>query len=556
MPTIEVSLEELSDLVGVRLSVSELEELLLRTKASLEEVEGEMVVLEVTADRLDLLSVEGLSRAIKGLLGVETGAPRYEVRSSGVVLTVDRSVGPVRPYIMGAVVKGVRLSPGAIASLMQAQEKLHATIGRDRRRVAIGIHDFSKVEPPLVYRAEPAREVTFVPLHEERAMTAEEILRSTEKGVRYRHLLGDGSVVPVIRDRRGEVLSMPPIINSDLTKVTEESRGLFIDMTGTDLRSISLCMKILCADLAERGGRIESVRVIYPEFELESPDMSPQVVEADLSFIESIVGEEIGEDEVISLLRAGRIDARLEGERVIATVPAYRHDFLHPVDLAEEVAVLLGYHRLEPVMPVNVMTVGKAHPIERLSRKVRVIMVGLGYQEVANYIMTSEEVLFYTLGNGPRDVVRVGNPVSASYEVLRDTLLPGLIWFIARNPGAPLPHKVFEVGDVVIPDPEAETLARDERRIGAAISDVEVGFEDIQSHLFALGRQLGLEFELEKREAPGFLRGRCAGVRLEGEEVGIVGEISPEVLEKVKIRNPVAVFEISLTRLGEKLGWL
>ncbi len=549
MPVITVDYSDLCRLVGEEIPEDKLADLLARIKVSLEGEEDGELELEITADRLDLVAVEGLARALRGLLGREVGLPSFEVFDSGWEVKVDPSVKAVRPYFVGALIEGLELDETALVAIMRAQEKLHQTLGRDRRKMSMGIHNADVLEPPITYAAEPSYSVRFVPLGETEEMTAAEMLRRTEKGREYAHLVGDGSVVPVLRDSRGDVLSVPPILNGELTRVTSSTRNIFLDVTGPDVKAITQALVLMATALAERGGKIGTVVISYPDGPIVTPDLSVSEMTVELDYINSMMGLNLSAQDVVDLLEKARLGAEAEGNVIKVRIPAYRSDFLHPVDVVEEVAQSLGYDHLTPELPMHVTTFGKRHTVEKASALVRSLMIGLGYQEVLNYIMTSKEVLFRRVNRPESPVVEVANPVTASYTVLRDSLLPGLIAFLSRNIGAPLPQKIFEVGDVVIPDETAETGARDERRLAAAVADSEVGFEDIQADLYALLRNLNVSFELRPAEHPSLLRGRAAEVLVDGVSAGVVGEVHPEVLELNKIKTPVAVFELSLERL-------
>ena len=550
MPVITVNMREFFRILGEELSEEELSSLLEYTKVNLEsydQEEGEME-FEVTADRMDLVTMEGLVRMIKGLTERELGIPNYPMRRKAFQVRVTERVKKVRPYVVAALVKGVDLTTEeSLISLIEAQEKIHDTLGRKRKRVSIGLHDFSKVVPPITYDARPADKVAFVPLGEYAEMTAQEVLEQTEKGREYAHLIENPeNLVPLILDSRDEVLSLPPIINSELTRLTPGVRDLFIDVTGTDLRAISYTLEIIVSALGERGGKIHTLEVIYPDMTLETPEPEPSEMFVSEDFIRRMVGISMSSEEIIHQLRRARLDASSDGSVVKVKIPGYRADFLHPVDVAEEVAITYGLNSLGYELPLNVMTVGKRHPREKISSLVRTLMIGLGYQEVLNYIMTSRAFLFSSVGREERPVVEVANPVSENYSVLRDSLIPGLLHFLAANTHAKYPQRVFEVGDVVVVDESYETRARDERRLAAAYADYSVGFEDIYSHLKALTDNSGLELELEPHHERPFLEGRCAKVIVNGRESGLIGEIDPEVLLKLGITVPVALFEIRL----------
>ncbi len=548
MPIVTFPKSELERLLGIRLDEAYLENLLEDTKVNLESFTEEEAEFEIPADRMDLVTIEGLARMLKGIMGKELGVPRYKMVRKSIKTKVSESVKKVRPYVVVGLVKHVDLSTEeSLISLIEAQEKLHDTIGRNRRRVAIGLHDFSKVTPPIIYDARPADKVVFTPLGEPFEMTAEEILEQLDKGREYGHIIRNPEgLVPLILDSKDNVLSMPPIINSELTRLTPGIRDVLIDVTGTDLKAVTQALNIIAYSLAERGGEIHTSSVIYPDgTELETPTPNSTELEADISFIRSVVGLDISEDEIKQSLLRARLDVKFN-DGLVVRVPPYRQDFLHPVDIAEEVAITYGLNKLGYELPINVMTVGSKHPVERASAKYRELMIGLGYQEVLNYIMTSKEALFSSIGRSERPVVEVANPVSESYSVLRDSLIPGLLHFLSRNTHVSYPQKIFEIGDVVLVDESSETGARDERRLGAAYSDISVGFEDVYSHLKFLMSSLGVNISLEEHNEPPLIEGRCAKVLVNEEMIGVIGEVDPEVLLRLGITNPVAVFEVKI----------
>ncbi|MCS7103846.1 MAG: phenylalanine--tRNA ligase subunit beta, partial [Candidatus Korarchaeum sp.] len=426
--------------------------------------------------------------------------------------------------------------------------KIHDTLGRKRRRVAIGLHDFSKIKPPVTYDVRRAEEVYFVPLGEYAEMSAKEMLEQTEKGRMYSYIIENPEgLVPLIMDSREEVLSMPPIVNSELTRLTPGVRDVFIDVTGTDLKAIWYALEVIVSALAERGGEIGTLGVSYPDgTEVETPKYGFEEVEVETDFIRTMVGLNLSSEEIVLQLRRARLDAEGLGSRLRVLIPGYRADFLHPVDVVEEVSITLGLNRIGYELPRNVMTMGKVHPVERISRKVRTLMVGLGYQEVLNYIMTGRNSLFHLVGREERPVVEVENPVSENYSLLRDSLFPGLLIFLSNNTHARYPQKVFEIGDIILVDEDKENRTRDERRVAAAYADDSVGFEDIYSHLKVISDNLSLGIWLEPRSEKPFIEGRCASILRGGEVIGLIGEVDPEVLLRLGLTVPVALFEMRI----------
>ncbi|MEM2289883.1 MAG: phenylalanine--tRNA ligase subunit beta [Candidatus Hadarchaeales archaeon] len=537
MPVIDVSQSELERLLGRKVELPSilrcLDQLGLDTR-----LEGEKLEVEVTHNRPDLLSVEGLARVLKGMLGIETGLPRYKVAKPCLTLRVDRSVSGVRPIIKAGVVRNVQLDEEALVSIMQLQERLHETVCRRRRKASIGVYDLDTLQPPIYYRAVKPDEVSFVPLEWDTELKLSEILKKHPKGIAFAHLLEGLELFPLLQDSKGRVLSMPPIVNSEETKVTTQTKNLFVDVTGLDERAVTDSLNIMMCALAERGFKLEAVRMVPGGI---TPDLSPIRMRVDVEKASEYVGIRFSRKEAARILRRMRFE--VAGETVLA--PPYRTDLLHEVDLIEELAVGYGYDRLEP-LPPRVHTIGEIHPLERLCGRVRLTMIGLGFTEVMNYILTSPRVNFELTGTGG-EAVEIANPVSEEYTILRTWLLPSLLLTCQRNKIYELPQKFFEVGDVVLPEPRGESV-RTIRSVGA----VHVGgnFTQMKAVAEALLREVGLKPEQRAGEHPSFLEGRVLEYLLGGERVGIIGEIHPRVLSNFKLNHPVASLEI---RLGERV---
>ena len=262
MPTVEFSFSELCTFLEKIYEPAELKDKISMLGVDLERLDKKSLVMEIFPNRPDLLSIEGFSRALKGVLNIEKGMKHYPVKESKVKLFVDKSVKGVRPYITGGIIKKVSLTKNFLISLMNIQEKLHLTHGRNRRKVAIGVHDFSKIKPPFIYKAVSPKEISFVPLGMKSKLTLKEILEKHPKGRDYAFILTNKKKYPLILDNNQSVLSFPPIINGELTKVTEKTKELFIDVTGWDKKAINQALNILVTALADRGGEIYSINVI------------------------------------------------------------------------------------------------------------------------------------------------------------------------------------------------------------------------------------------------------------------------------------------------------
>ncbi|MEM4666069.1 MAG: phenylalanine--tRNA ligase subunit beta [Thermofilum sp.] len=549
MPVIEVAIWDLERLVGRALDAGELAELLPKLKCEVESIEGDRVSYEATHDRPDLYSAELLSVALKGLLGVERGLPRFAV---GDPAGDARLEGPhYRPYAFFAVVQGVELDDESIRQLVQLQEKIHLTFGRDRRKVSIGFYDLRGIEFPIRYVACDPKSVKFRPLGFTVEMTPEEVLKQHPKGIEYRHLIEGHAAVPLILDASGKVVSFPPITNSEDFRVTEDTRDVLIDVTATDLEAGRRVLSIVASAFAARKGTLRPVRILGAGLEELSPRVEPGSITYDNELTRRLLGLDLSVEEVADLLLSMRMSPRqLDGQRLEVLYPYYRLDILHPVDIAEEIAMAYGYERLAPE-PLPPKHPGREHPLEVFTRVAREAMVALGFTEVNNYMMSSRKLMFELMNLPDQPIIEVENPRHEAYQALRTWIVPQLLLVMASSKHAGYPQRIFEAGDIAVPDEASENLTREERHLAFAIAGRGVTLTDGLSTLKGFASLLSLELSLSPFEHPSLIPGRAAAVSFCGRESGFVGEVHPQVLENFGLEVPVVVCELNLERVRE-----
>lgn len=542
----------MSELLRKKVNSDELEKIVPWLGVDIEEKTENYVKIEYNPNRPDFSSQEGIARALRGLLEIETGLPKYKISESGVTVKVDPALAEVRPYIVCAVVKNVSLNDENIIELIGMQEDLHWAIGRNRVKVSIGIHDLDNVKPPFEYRAVDPEGIKFIPLNWTVEATPREILTNHPKGIAYAHIMEGKSKYPIITDVNNDVLSFPPIINGVLTQLTEKTRNLFIDVTGTTIKSVNSALNILVTSLAEGGAEIESVKIEYSDQVIKTPDLTPQTWSIQAEYVNRLLGMNLPPEEIIKCLEKVRMGAKLENDKIKLMVPAYRHDIMHEVDFVEEVAIGYGLYNLTPTLPKTV-TIAKAHPHQKLANQVRRIMVGLGFNEVVNFTLTNIKEHYENMRTKGAPVELL-NPVSTEYNMVRDALLPGLIRTFRTNKHEMFPQKIFEVGDVIIYNPDAETRSIRKLNIAAAIIDTAVGFADIKATAEALLRELGCKkWKFHPASFPSFLEGRVAQVEVDGNMIGYIGEIHPEVLNNFELEFPVGAFEYCIEPFLERI---
>lgn len=532
MPVITVYYDDLEELSGI-----EKETLIKRIPmmgCDIERIEDDHIDIEFFPNRPDLYSTEGVARALRGFLGIETGLWEYKVAPSGIEITKDREIEKIRPYLACAVVRDMRFNSRSIESLMALQESLHWAVGRNRRKVSIGVHDLAGIKPPFKYIAQDP-DFKFTPLDFQEPLSMKEILEKHPKGIKFAHILDKFDKYPLILDSEGNVLSFPPIINGELTRVTEETTDLFIEVTGLD-PAVSVALNIVVSALAERGGRVETVRI---DGTIETPNFSPDVMKLKKNEVEKLLGFKFTNEEIITCLEKMRYGAKESGNNIEVAVPAYRSDILHSWDLIEDIGIGYGFDRIKPELPAT-STTGSSHPISKLRDALREIMVGLGYFEVMPFTLTSEQVQFDMMRREKAEgITRILYPISEDHTIVRPTILPNLLEILSINRHRELPQRIFEAGEVVI---ECKT----EQRLGAVAIHPQANFTEMQSVMDAVLREQRVEYKVTESDDPAFLEGRRADIIIEGEKVGVFGEVHPEVISNFGLEHPIIGFELKL----------
>jgi len=540
MPVITLYWDELEKMV--KKSREEILEKLPMLGCDIERVEEDHVDVEFFPNRPDLYSVEGVARALRGFMDVETGYIEYKVRKGDWKIYVDENVLKVRPRIVGCVVRNIDINEEVLRSIIQIQEDLHWTIGRNRRKMAIGIHDLSKVYFPLRYTAVDGS-FSFVPLDFNEEMSVKEILEKHPKGVEYGHILSGCNLYPMIVDSKNEAISFPPIINAEKTRVKERTKDLFIDVTGFD-ENVDKALRILAAMFSDRGGEIESVEIIYPDRTEITPDMSPEVMSIDKNEVFSLLGFEISDEEIVRSLERMRFGVKIIGEKIEVKIPPYRADIMHPWDVIEDIAIGYGYDRI-PLEYPKTMGIGREHEWNYLRDLIKEIMIGLGFTEVITFTLTNERVMFEYMNRKAKpweDYVPLMHPLTEDHTILRTDILPKLIEVLKFNKHEEMPQRIFEIGDVVV-------NMKNRLRLAACTIHAKANFSEIRSVVQAIMHELELKWDVQESNDNAFIKGRRADIIVNGSKIGVFGEIHPSVLEKFDLTMPVAGLEIDLTDL-------
>ncbi|KAL4241406.1 phenylalanyl-tRNA synthetase beta subunit family protein [Abortiporus biennis] len=614
MPTVAVDKEDLWERLGHKYTPDEFDRLLFEFGLELDEdtteeveearkkglpAERPQLKIEIPANRYDLLCIEGIARALRVYLGKDK-PPLYKLvyPKGGEVNLVTTTIAPetqqIRPFFACAILRNVKFTQRSYESFIDLQDKLHQNICRRRQFVAIGTHDLDKLQPPFTYEALSPKDIKFAPLNKDQEYTAEELMTVYESDKhlsKYLPIIRDSPVYPIIYDSKRQVASMPPIINSDHSKITLNTRNIFIDCTATDETKLGIVVNIVAtmfSEYCEEPFAIEPCKVIYPDGTARiTPDLSYKPFIAHPSYINSCTGLNLDAEKISELLERMTLTAKANpnnADEINVEVPPTRPDIMHECDIMEDAAIAYGFNNLPDTFPPT-STVAQPLAISKLTDIVRKEWALAGWVEVFPFILCSHEENFAWLNreDDGSQVVKIGNPKTLEFQVVRTSLLPGLLKTIRENRSHPLPIRIFESSDVVFKDAKRERQARNDRHAAAVWCNKTAGFEVVHGILDRIMQMLEVKridstdykaktgYYLKERNDPTFFPGRAATIyyrpipvgkseslstvkrAVEGAfgatsdiEIGVLGILHPSVLEKFEIGFPCSALEFTL----------
>lgn len=553
MPTVTLNKQVFETLVGKKLTPAELKERIAMIGTDLESVTDKEIIVEVFPNRPDMLSEQGFARAFRSFLGVKTGLCEYSVKKSGCKVIVDPSV-TMRPYTACAIVKKLSFTDEKIREIMQVQEKLATTHGRNRKKSAYGIYPLQHIQFPVTYIAKDPEKVQFQPLGSEQTIKASEVLVLHPKGKDYRHLTEGWKKYPFFIDAADHVMCMLPFTNShDTGKVDLDTTEVFVECSGIDLNNVMVALNIIVTMLADMGGQIYSIEMEYADKKFSSPDLTARKMELDLEYINKLLGLELSKTDAKTCLE--KMGYGVSGNSV--QIPAYRADILHQRDLAEDIAIAYGYENFEEEIP-NVSTIAQEDPFAVFGEKIAFLLVGLGMMEVSNFHLLDKKAQTADMGI-VRDVLEILDPVSMDYNSLRTWILPCLLQSLRQNKNYEYPQKFFELGGIFTKDLSHHSLAQEAQHLGIVLTHQKASFTEARQVLDYIFRMLELEFVVKEDSLGCFLPGRMGTVFVKDTDgdvhkeisVGFIGEVHPQTLQTFGLEMPVAAVEIDMTKLWE-----
>ncbi len=528
----------------------------------IEEVTEDEVSVEIFPNRPDLLSFQGFSRALYCYLK----KPNFKIyktekQENDYKVIIDKSVKKVRPHTACAIVKNLKLDDEKIKEIIDIQEKLHLTIGRKRKKIAIGIYPLEKIKLPIKFLGKKPEDIKFQPLEFPKEITGRQILSQHPAGREYSYLLKNKELFPIFEDSSGNILSMPPIINSQLTgKIDENTKDVFIECSGFELEWLKKCLNILACAFADLGGKIYSME-INDSKRFISPNLEPEKMQFSVDYLNKNLGLNLSEKEIKKLLLKMGINYEKEKNKSIALIPCYRTDIMHEIDLAEEIAIAYGYDKFIPEIP-NISTIGQENQMEIFKRKISEILIGLNLLEISTYHLSTKPKQFKLLNKKNNDVIEVLDSKTEN-NILRNSLLAQSINVLSENSDAEYPQKIFELGKVFSSDEKyecSETQIKETEKLCISLCHEKTNFTEIKQILDYLMKMLNLNYKIKETEDNSFIKGRAGKVIIEKQidnkedknqeiEIGIIGEINPIILKNNKIKMPVSSLEIEISEL-------
>ncbi|KAF2668500.1 phenylalanyl-tRNA synthetase [Microthyrium microscopicum] len=594
MPTIGVDKATLYELLGQEFTTKEFDELCFEFGIELDEdttdqerpiVDGvqerPQLKIEIPANRYDMLCIEGIALNLN-IFRNRTTLPSFRLKApaGGDIQTmyVEESTQQVRPLVAASILRGIKFTKDRYESFIALQDKLHANLARQRTLVSIGTHDLNTIKGPFHYKALPPKDIKFIPLNQTKEMDAAQLMTFYEKDKhlgRFLHIIRDSPVYPVIYDSRGTVLSLPPIINGDHSKITLNTTDVLLEITATDKTKVEIVNNIMVTMFSTYCAEpftVEPVNIIskHNNESRQTPDLSPRPMVASSAYLNACTGLTLSPAEQCKLLtRMGHIAKPNASDKDVLDidVPVTRADILHQADIMEDYAVAYGFNALPRFYPNKTAAVGAPLPINRLSDIIRAESAMAGWTEVMPLILCSHDENYAWLNrkDDGTQVIRLQNPKSLEYQVVRTSLLPGILKTVRENRHRALPLRVFEVADVGFKAMELERKTRNERHVAAAWYGKASGFEVVHGLLDRLMLMLQIEFLVEKKtdklgywieelDAPTYFKGHAASIhvnlkvdgKLKHFVVGEFGILHPSVLKNFELGYPVSALEFNL----------
>jgi phenylalanyl-tRNA synthetase beta chain len=551
MPVVKVRLSTLSNSFPC-IKLSEILEKLPYIGLDIEGVDedNDIIRIEFNPNRPDYASENGIIRALMGLFEIKVGLPIInDVCESDCVIDVDDTLAHIRPVICGFIAKRKDpLNEYEISQLISMQEDLHNGLGRKRKKSSIGLHNLDPIVFPLKYTT-VSKNFSFIPLDKKNEITIEHILSDLDTGKEYGHIVNNSDRIPLLFDYQKKVLSLPPIINGNLTKITLNTKNLLVEVTSTSNTSALDVLSILSFELYEMGFKIYSIQINSPLYlPFKTPILNPLKITISPNHINKILGLDLSDTELIKCLEKSRCSGKILDNGIECYIPRYRNDIFNPVDISEEVAIGYGIYQFNTFSPPTLYFSGKKHTTSIIFNSMREILIGLGFIEIINTNIISKKIIDdFFLKTENNSIVSIRDSKNAEFEILRNSIIPSMMITLSKNIHEKYPQKLFEIGKTF---QIQNSMIKEEWSLGVVIAHNNTDYTEIKSVLESL-----LKYCFNKKiKTPHFnfeyyLKGHSAKILLNESEIGEIGVVYPQVLENFKLKTLVTAFHINLDRV-------
>lgn len=527
--------------------------------------------LSITPNRPDAMSIHGIARDLGAYYRLPVRMPPTEVTEAGpgsdVVVEIDDPDGA--PRYVGREVRQVAVGRSPLwmrLRLRDAGVRPISNIVDITNYVLLELgqplhgFDLDKVadHTVIVRRARPGEHLRTLD-GVERELTEEDLVIADPSGpIAIAGVMGGES--SEVGDGTSRVLIEAAHFDPPSVLFTAKRHGLRTEASARFERGVDPELPPIAADRAARlMSEIAGGLVAAPLVDAYPKPYQPVHISFPISEVSRLTGVELPAGEVVDIL--SRLGFEVSGGDVLDVVaPSFRPDVTRPADLVEEVARLYGYDKIPE--RVRVGTGAGFSPDDRLLRRIGSVLTGMGIHEAATLSFVAEEDLRRMGHDG--GVVRVRNPLRDDQAVLRPTLLPGLLEAVRFNVGYGAKRvALFETGRVFLdrPDDDDPRIPAQPQRLGVLVLG-PLASDGPDSNVFlatailrGLGDALGVSFTLQQGEQLPMHPGRGGQVRLDDNEVGIVGELHPSIGKAYGLSGRCAIIEIDLERLIGRPGW-
>jgi phenylalanyl-tRNA synthetase beta chain len=517
----------------------------------IEGIDKEKIRVEYNPNRPDFSSDTGIFRSLKGLLNETVGLPLFRYSSDKLYqITIDPQVKQIRPILLFFVAKKKKVNNFILNQLISMQEDLHNGIARGRKKAAIGIHDLNAIEFPLIYNTRD-QHTSFIPLDQTRPFKFKEILSDLEVGKKYSSLLKNLHQYPTIADRNNQILSFPPIINSNNTKINDKSNNILLEITGTNLETCKSILAILAYYLYDEGyeifsGIIHDDKSTFSSLKL----LKDNAFSVDTNIIKSYLGLNLSTTEIIQILNRCRIEVSItNNKKVKCLVPPYRNDIINSIDLVEEIAIGYGIDNIKSTIPSFLISPGVRNEYVKKIDELKETLTGLGFLEMVNFTLLDQTIssIFNYEDEELLEKIKVNESKSKEHEYLRTNILSSLINNLSYNVHEEYPQKVFEIGKTF----SFKNKIVEQWNLGVLIASNKSNYTEAKSIAQSLFQiNFGKQIITRRNDNNNlFLKGRCAEILYESKTIGFIGEVNPDLITKFNLHIPLSAFELNLSSL-------